>query len=529
MGGPAIAEETRQYIKGARLHAIVAALCLCLFLTNLEIPIVSTALISITSELGGLGKIYWITTAYMLGYVGVLIISGKVSDICGRKSTLLVLVFIFTVFSGACGAAQTIEQLIICRALQGIGGAGNYTLCMAITTELVPPVKYAKYASLMSIVYGFSLLLGPILGGTISQSSTWRWIFLLNVPPAALAGVVLAFALPAGFPHHYERQQQPTNTSLRRDFLWQTIRRLDILGSSMLLVATTLLVTALEEANQDYQWRSAFTITLFAVSGLTWVVFLAWERRVTLYSKHVEPVFPWRFIQKRVWVGMLLNSICLGAVWFATMFQLPQRFQIVNQLSPLQAAVRFVPFTVAAPLGSMLSPAIAKLLKLPLLYLVLFASAVQVVSYALLGTLSESLSISASQYGYQIIAGFGCGINITLLVVMTPLTVEERDNAVAMGAVAQFRVMGGCIGIAIVTAVANGYLQSHLQQVLGPDELRAVLQSAADLSTLSPADQGTVRGAFSASYNLQMKILTGFAGGQVFASLLMWQEKQITL
>ncbi|KAL3434227.1 hypothetical protein BDV09DRAFT_196024 [Aspergillus tetrazonus] len=101
------------------------------------------------------------------------------------------------------------------------------------------------------------------------------------------------------------------------------------------------------------------------------------------------------------------------------------------------------------------------------------------------GTLSGSVSISASQYGYQIIAGFGCGINITLLVAMTPLTVENRDNAVAMGAVAQIRVMGGCIGIAIATAVADGYLQSHLQQVLRLEELPAVLQSAAELSALS--------------------------------------------
>ncbi|KAL4735695.1 major facilitator superfamily domain-containing protein [Aspergillus similis] len=383
------------------------------------------------------------------------------SDICGRKSSILVLMFIFFVFSGACGAAQTIEQLISFRALQGIGEAGNYTICMPS-----PP------SCSMSIVYGFSLLLGPILGGAISQSSTWRWIFWQNVPPAALAGLVLAFGLPTGFPYHYERQQQSTDTRLPNKFVWQTICRLNTLGSSILLVATTLLVTALEETNQDYQ-------------------------RVNFYPEKVEPVFPWRFIHNRAF-------------------------------SP-QAAVRFIPFTLAAPLGSTLSPAIAKLVKLPLLYLVFFASAIQVVSYALLGTLSESPSISTSQYGYQILAGFGCGINITLLVLMTPFRKRETMVTVAMGAVAQFRVMGGCIGIAVVTAVANGYLQSHLRQVPAPEELCAVLQSAVRLSTLSSADQGLVRRAFSASYNLQMKILAGFAGGQVLASLLKWQQKQSRL
>lgn len=110
------------------------------------------------------------------------------------------------------------------------------------------------------------------------------------------------------------------------------------------------------------------------------------------------------------------------------MFQLPQRFQIVNQLTPLQAAVRFIPFTVAAPVASVAAPALGKLLKVPLIYLVLSASLLQVASYVLLGTMSESLSIPAAQYGYQILAGFGCGVNLTLLILMTPFTIEKRDS-----------------------------------------------------------------------------------------------------
>lgn len=122
------------------------------------------------------------------------------------------------------------------------------------------------------------------------------------------------------------------------------------------------------------------------------------------------------------------NSIFLGGTWFVTIFQLPQRFQVVNGLSPLQAGIRFIPFTVAAPVGSALSSAVAKALKIPLVYLVLLASVIQVVGFALLSTLSASLTITAAQYGYQIIAGFGCGINISLLILMTPFTVEERDK-----------------------------------------------------------------------------------------------------
>ncbi|PWY83834.1 MFS general substrate transporter [Aspergillus sclerotioniger CBS 115572] len=511
-------ETPEEYIQGPRLYAIIVLLCLSLFLTNLEIPIVSTALVSITEELQGMDKVYWITTAYMLGYVGLLIISAKFSDIFGRKSSLLVFLSIFVVFSGATGGSQTMEQLIIFRSFQGVGGAGTYSLCTVILLELIPPAKYAKYTSWISVIYAFSLLLGPLLGGAISESSSWRWIFLLNVPPAGLGIALLALALPNRFPHHNSPRQARETFSLWAS-LSQTIRRVDILGSTMLLVATILLVTALEEGNQQYAWRSAFTIVLLTVSGATWILFLLWERRVTLGSRAIEPVFPWRFAGR--------NSVCLGAVWFSTMFQLPQRFQIVNQLSPFQAAIRFIPYTVAAPLGSVLGPTIGKVFRVPLLYLVLVASLIQVASYVLLGTLPDSLSITAAQYGYQVLAGFGCGVNITLLILMTPFTIEKRDNAVGMGAIAQFRVMGGCIGIAILTAVANGYIHSHLQHALAADQWQTISHSAALIWTLSPAAQTLVRVTYSASYNLQMQILAGFAGGQVLASLLMWQKKQI--
>ncbi|KNG88688.1 hypothetical protein ANOM_003111 [Aspergillus nomiae NRRL 13137] len=515
-----------QYITGIRLHLITASLFMCLFLTNLEIPIVNTSSFSITREIGGLDKVYWVIAAYMLGYVGVLVISAKLSDLFGRKSSLITAILIFIIFSGACGASQTIVQLIIFRAFQGIGGAGNYSLCAAIILELVPSDKYASYMSSAATVYAISLLLGPIFGGAISESSTWRWVFLLNIPPAALAGILLILLLPNRFPNHHVPRDERTSFSIQKS-IFQTFRKVDMLGSSMLLVATVCLVAALEEANQAYEWKSPFTIVMLVISGVTWVLFLAWERQVTLTSTQVEPVFPWRFVHNRVWVGMLVNSIFLGGAWIVTIFQLPQRFQVVNGLSPLQAGIRFIPFTVAAPVGSALSSVVGKAFKIPLVYLVLLASIIQVVGFALLSTLPASLTITAAQYGYQVIAGFGCGINLSLLILMTPFTVEERDKAVAMGAVAQFRIMGGSIFLAIVTSISNGFIRSHLRGLLDDEQLHSVLDSAAALPILPPAAQTMVRMVFSESYNLQMKILTGCAGGQVLASFLMWQKEQV--
>ncbi|PCH08139.1 Major facilitator superfamily domain, general substrate transporter [Penicillium occitanis (nom. inval.)] len=339
VGSPS--DTSREYIRGLRLYAITACLCMCLFLTNLEIPIVTTALINITTDLGGFDHVNWITSAYLLGYVVVLIIYAKMSDIFGRKSFLLLAVFIFTVFSVACGAAQTMQQF---------------------------------------------------------------------VPPAALTGAVLVFALPNGFPNHADAALQGERFSFRNYFN-ETLHRVDFMGCFMLLIATLFLVTALEEADTEFPWKSGFVISLLAISGVAWVLFLLWERRITSNPKRQEPVFPWRFLQNRVWLGMMLNCIFLGGTWFVTMFQIPQQYQIVKGLSPLQAGVRFIPFTIAAPVGSVIAPTIGTIFKTPLVYLVLVASIIQVVGYALFTTLPTSMHIEAAQYGYQIISGFGCGSN----------------------------------------------------------------------------------------------------------------------
>ncbi|KAJ5683637.1 MFS general substrate transporter [Penicillium macrosclerotiorum] len=481
-----IESSSPQYLQGTRLYTVTATLCLCLFLTNLEIPIVSTALVSIAGDLGGLDKIYWITTAYMLGYAGVLVLSAKASDIFGRKACLLTALIIFVIFSAACGAAQTMNQLVIFRALQGLGGAGNYAICSIIVVEMVPPDQFAKYTGGVATVFVFSLLFGPLFGGAITQHSTWRWVFLLNIPPGVIAVIALFLLLPNGFPFHHKPREA------RRTF-WESFmnayHRIDITGAFLLVAATVLLAAGLNEADERFAWRSAFTIAVLTISGILWVLFPLWERRVTLMNSRIEPVFPWRFFYNRVWMAMLVNAVFLGMVFFATMFIVPQRFEIVNGLSSFDAAVRFIPFTVFSPVGSMLSPTLGKAFKIPLMYLLIMGSAVQILAFALLGTLPNGYDIPTRQYGYQILAGFGCGINIPLLTLMTPFATEKRDHAVAMGAIAQFRILGGSIGLAIVTAVQHGYLRSHLRQSLegAGDLVEAVLQSTSAIATL-PSD-----------------------------------------
>ena len=209
--------------------------------------------------------------------------------------------------------------------MQGIGGAGNYAVCMAIFFELVPPESFPTYASIVSAVYAISLLLGPILGGLINDSGDWRWVFLLkyvisytvkarttytmissSVPAGILAMIVVLVFLPNNFPHH--DRDLTEKTRMLDAFSVRTLKKVDILGSALLLVATVFLVAALEEAGTRFPWKSPFVIILLVISGILWLAFLAWERVVTLATSLREPVFPWRFMQSRVWIGMMLYT-----------------------------------------------------------------------------------------------------------------------------------------------------------------------------------------------------------------------------
>lgn len=279
-------------------------IALSLFLTNLEIPVVTTALINITDDLGGLDRSAWVVSSYMLGYVSCLIIFAKLSDIFGRKLLFCIALLIFTIFSAACGASQTLTQLIVFRAFQGLGGGGCFSVPTAICLELVPKEKYAALTGFISLVFSSSMIAGPIVGGAIAKTTTWRWVFLLNVPAAVPILLIIILCIPKNFPNH--GNPGVPHRTFKTLMSKQNIARVDLLGGALLIIATLALVAALEEAGLDFGWRSAFVISLLCISAMLLAFFAFWERRVTLHRSIVEPVLPWRFFTSRIWLGMTM-------------------------------------------------------------------------------------------------------------------------------------------------------------------------------------------------------------------------------
>jgi MFS family permease len=206
----------------------------------------------------------------------------------------------------AVAGTHLIRVSILCRAFQGVGGAGCFGLGAIMSFELVPDAQYAAFTAFLSVVYSLSLVLGPIRGGVINDRTTWRWIFLLNVPVAAPAIVVLFLCIPKGFPYH--ESSDAHHVSVRKRFARTNVARVDLVGCVALLLATLGLVAAVEEAGLSFGWRSPFVVTLLVISGILWIGFLLWERRITTNGSGTspEPVFPWRFATSRTWVGMLM-------------------------------------------------------------------------------------------------------------------------------------------------------------------------------------------------------------------------------
>ncbi|KAL4981982.1 MFS general substrate transporter [Aspergillus falconensis] len=516
---PAPAEvqlATADFITGWRLAVLLIGVSIAIFLPNLEVSIVSTALVTIANDLHGFSKTGWVVVAYLITYTGFIIIWAKLSDILTRKWSLLASLAIFIIGSAVCGASQSMTMLIVFRALQGLGGAGCFSISMVVFFELIPPAKYPKYGSLLSADVALATLLGPIIGGAIADGTTWRWVFLLNLPIGAVAVIALLVFLPNQFPFHGSR------TRLASDK--RSLKRVDFAGTLLLVGANLLLVTALLEASTEYSWSSALVIALLTISGILWVSFVVWEYFVTKDTWSIEPVFPFRFFSNRYWMGMLLQSFFLGIPFTMLVIALPQRFQTVNSLSALDAGVRLLPYAMLAPIGSLVSNIIFTRRRVPIPLLFVGAT-FQVLGLALLVSEPVRESLPGRLYGYEVLAGFGVGVTFGTLVTITPSSVEPRDLATATGAMIQFRQMGSTIGLSIGSSLLNSYLKSHLAPpVLTASQLESLLQNIRVIFTFPPALQEVTREAFATAFGLQLKVVIGLAAALFPSIMLMLKE-----
>ncbi|KAL9621738.1 MAG: hypothetical protein Q9160_003856 [Pyrenula sp. 1 TL-2023] len=375
-------------------------------------------------------------------------------------------------------------------------------------------------------------LLGGLWGGSNADTTPLRLRRIdtsrFSVPMGAAAFAILLVAMPARLGHEpaavISRDIPGRNISSL-----QTLKRIDLGGAVLLLGTTILLSTALQQAAEGYSFTSATVLPLLIISAALCVVFLVWQRHVTLKTTSPEPIFPWRFVKNRLMMGMLIISFLSGNVLVSAVVQIPQRFMTVNGKSAIAAGVRLLPWAILTPAGSTLGAVLMGRPKIPPIYLLILGSALELAGVVGLSQTSSSLPIRSSQYGFQVLGGAGVGVCSVALAMLVPYVTEKRDLAVGTGAVTQFRILGGVIGLSIVTSVSLRSIRENLSSVVPPLQVETLLDRTDTIQLLQGATRKAVREIFGNGYNLQMTILIGFAAAQSLGIVLMWRRKSIVV
>ncbi|MCJ1287288.1 hypothetical protein MMC26_006636 [Xylographa opegraphella] len=508
IGSPTLVQD-EPVIPTSRLVLVITSICFGLFLSMIDTSIVATALYTIGGDLHSQTNSTWIALAYTLSYVGCTVIFASVGDVIGRRNAFVTAFIIFIGASLGCGFCQSLNQLIACRVLQGVGGSGLYSLTMVIMSEVSPPKMRAWIGGIVGIVLSFSSVLGPVLGGIITYYTTWRWIFWMNAPIGIVPLVVFCLAWPK--PNQIRHAE-------RRHF-----RELDLVGCALLIAASVLVVFAFQEGGLSVNaWGSAIFTAPLVIGCVCWILLFGWEAVVARQWQHsMAAIFPLRLMKRRVYVAGVLCTLLSGFPYFLVIFSLPLRFQVVNDKSALLAGIGLLPMLGCTAVGSTLGGALNS--KKNRAFQTLFVAAtLMLIGSCLLSTLSNTGAVEPKTYGFQVFIGLGFGLTVSTVSILGSAESELRDNAVAQGIVAQVRVLGGSIGIAASTAILGVTQRRELTGLVSPSQL-ASLQAAAP--TLTPAQLLAVKQAYSDAFDESLKVCALVMAVCVVVTLGTFQRK----
>ncbi|KAI9449899.1 MFS general substrate transporter [Lactarius psammicola] len=424
-----------------RLWIVFPGLMACIFMAALVQTIVGTATPTIVEHLGG-GKNYsWVGSAYLLAASAVSPLCGKLSDLFGRKPVLYSAILIFLLGSALCGAAQSMTWLIICRAIQGIGGGGIIQLVETTIADIVSLQDRGKYAGLLGATWGIAGLVGPLLGGVLSDRASWRWCFWINLPTGGIAGVILFFFLNLN-PHQ--------GMSLR-----QHLSQFDFLGLALLISGVVCVLIGLNKGGTS--WSSAETIALLCVGSML-LVLAAINEILTTRS----PIIPPRLFKTRT-TGIILITCFLHAVtFFAGAFYLPLYFQVLGS-SATGAGIRMIPYS----LGNAAVSTVAGITvtRLGAYRGIIWTSwGVLILGWGLMTTLDDH-SNTAEKVLYLLIAAVGIGCLFQTPLIALQAAMPLKDMATSTGAFNFLRTVGGAVGISIGQAIYTSILKRKIDRI----------------------------------------------------------------
>jgi EmrB/QacA subfamily drug resistance transporter len=474
--GPAAAEPGAPQDKRT-VRIAIGALALGLLLAALDQTIVSTALPTIVSDLGGIDHLSWVVTAYLLASTAATPLWGKLGDMYGRKRLFQTVIVIFLIGSALCGVSQNMAELIAFRALQGLGGGGLIALSMAIVGDIVPPRDRGRYQGVFGAVFGASSVLGPLLGGVFTEQLSWRWVFYINLPIGLVALAVIAAVL---------------HIPVRR-----TAHRIDYLGMATVAAAATCLVLVTSLGGTTWAWSSPGIIALAVAGMVLAALFVLIERRAE------EPVLPPRLFRGRTFVLCAAMSFIIGFAMFGALTYLPTFLQIVHGYSPTLSGVHMIPMVVGLLISSTVSGQIVSRTGRYKVFPIA-GTAVTVVGLLLLHQLDENTAVWTMSL-FFLVFGLGLGLVMQVLILAVQNSVGYEDLGSATSGTTFFRSIGASFGVSIFGTVFANQLSDKLTSALrgltlppgvDPAELRS---DPTAVARLPEAIKDPVRHAFSTS------------------------------
>jgi EmrB/QacA subfamily drug resistance transporter len=413
-----------------RILAIYSGLMVALLLAALDQTIVATALPKVVSELGGITQYSWVFTAYMLGSTVTVPLYGKLGDVHGRKPLFMVAIAIFLVGSALCGAAQNMLELVVFRAIQGVGAGGLFPLTLAMVGMIVPPRDRGRYQGLIGSVFAAASIIGPLIGGFIVDNTSWRWIFYVNLPVGGLAMAVILVTMP----------KRP----YRQD------HSIDWLGAAVLALGTTALLLGLVWGGQNYPWNSLPVDAALAAAAVLLTAFALIELRVP------EPILPFALLRNQTVASSVACMALVGAAMFGTISFVPLFVQGVIGTSATSSGIVLTPLMLGAVTTSFLS---GQIVSRTGRYRpnTLVGPVVLGIGELLLWRMTVNTT-NAEAARNMVIAGVGLGMMMQIFVLSVQNSVPRAQMGSATALTQFSRSIGATLGVTLMGVIVNQHL-----------------------------------------------------------------------